>query len=151
MTDIKLIVAGSRGFNSYQLLSKKLDYFLCQVKPDDTVTIISGTAQGGDRLGERYAKEKGYELIKMPADWERFKKSAGYRRNEEMAKIATHCVLFWDQKSPGTKHMADIAERYGLPLRIVRYTTDPGYFDDVRMKVLSGIDSPLPQGTPCKN
>lgn len=139
---IKLIVAGSRGFNSYQLLSKKLDHYLLYVDDFDTVTIISGTAQGADRLGERYAKEKGYQLIKMPADWERFRKSAGYRRNEEMAKIATHCVLFWDQKSPGTKHMADIAERYGLPLRIVRYTTDPEYFANVKMEALREYATP---------
>ncbi len=134
---LKLIVAGSRGFNDYKLLSKKLDYFLMYVDDFDTVTIISGTANGADRLGERYAKEKGYELIKMPANWNEFGRSAEYKRNEEMAKIATHCVLFWDQKSPGTKHMAGIAERYGLPIRIVRYTTDPEWAEKAKMELLN--------------
>jgi hypothetical protein len=136
---IKLIVAGSRGFSDYSLLCKKLDYFLGRVSSEDEVTIIGGTARGADTMGEQYAKERGYAVERMPADWERYGKSAGYRRNEEMAKVATHCVLFWDQVSRGTKHMADIADRHNIPTRIVRYTSDPGDVTDLEKKWIGSL------------
>jgi hypothetical protein len=53
--------------------------------------------------------------------WDIFGKSAGYKRNEEMAKVADACVIFWDGKSKGTKHMIDIAKKYKLKLRIIMF------------------------------
>ena len=40
---------------------------------------------------------------------------------QQMADQATHCVVFWDGQSRGSKHMIDIAKRDGLELRIVHY------------------------------
>ena len=42
---MKIIVAGSRTFNDYELLKKKLDYFLQNQKE---ISIISGKARGAD-------------------------------------------------------------------------------------------------------
>jgi len=84
-------------------------------------TIVSGTAGGADRLGERYAKDHNLECIRMPANWDLHGKSAGYRRNEQMACIADACVCFWDGKSRGTTHMIDLAKKKGLHVRVVRY------------------------------
>ena len=58
---MKVIVAGSRTFNSYYKLRDKLNSILRNQKD---ITIISGTASGADRLGERYATENHYELEK---------------------------------------------------------------------------------------
>lgn len=112
---MKLIIAGSRGFTSYETLRTKLNQLGLE---DKQLTVISGCAKGADQLGEQWAHEFGKQLIKMPADWDQFGKSAGYKRNEEMAKIATHLVAFWDGKSPGTKHMIDLAEKYDLLINI---------------------------------
>jgi hypothetical protein len=38
-----------------------------------------------------------------------------------MAKVADACVIFWDGKSKGTKHMIDIAKKYKLKLRIIMF------------------------------
>lgn len=119
MDEFKVIVAGGRKFDDYNLLKEKLDYYLSQRKEE--IIIISGTANGADSLGERYAKEKGYKVLRMPANWDLYGKSAGYRRNNQMATIADACVVFWDGKSPGTKHMIDIAKNKNLLLRIVKY------------------------------
>lgn len=116
----KVVVAGSRSFNDYKLLERKLIHFLSRYKPEE-VEIVSGGARGADSLGERFAKEKGCHLKIMRANWELFGRSAGYIRNEEMAKYADACVVFWDGKSRGSKHMIDLAEKYNLDLRIVRY------------------------------
>lgn len=116
----KVIVAGSRDFNKYQLLERELINFLRGRKPSE-VQIVSGTARGADKLGERFATEKGCSLAGFPADWDRYGKSAGYRRNADMAKYSDACVCFWDGKSRGTKHMIDLAEKEGLEIKVVRY------------------------------
>ena len=85
------------------------------------VEIVSGTAAGADTLGERYAQEKGYEVKKFPAQWDLYGKSAGYKRNQQMAEYADGLIAFWDGKSKGTKHMIDIANKMGLKVRVIRY------------------------------
>lgn len=116
----KVIVAGSRDFNDYELLERELINFLRGKKPNE-VEIVSGGARGADRLGEKFAKEKGCKLTIMNADWNRYGKSAGYRRNVEMAEYSNACVVFWDNVSKGSKHMIDIAEKKDLDLKIVKY------------------------------
>ena len=115
---MKVIVAGSRDFNDYALLASRLDFYLSK-QPD--VTIISGGARGADTLGERYAKSHNLKLDVYPANWDRFGKSAGYRRNVQMAEVADACVVFWNGTSKGSKHMIDIAIKHNLKLRIVKY------------------------------
>jgi hypothetical protein len=115
---MNVIIAGSRTFNDYPLLKKKLDSIL---KNQKDITIISGTANGADKLGEIYAEQNHHKLEKYPAMWDLFGKKAGYMRNEEMANVADACVVFWDGKSKGTKHMIDIAKKYKLKLRIIMF------------------------------
>lgn len=83
--------------------------------------IVCGKARGADSLGEQYAKEKGYEIRYFPADWKSLGKSAGYKRNEQMAQNADALVAFWDGQSRGAKHMIDLACKYGLDVRVIRY------------------------------
>ena len=113
-----VIVAGSRNFNDYELLTAKLDKILSK---RDNVQIVSGGARGADSLGERYAKEHNLPLKIFPANWDLYGRSAGYRRNEQMAEYADALVAFWDGESHGTKHMIETAQAMGLPLRVVFY------------------------------
>lgn len=114
---MKLIVAGSRGFNDYDLLKKKLDFF---INGGREVEIVSGTARGADQMGERYATENGFTIKRFPADW-KLGKLAGHIRNGDMAAYATHCVVFWDGVSRGTRNMITLAKQYNLKLRVVYF------------------------------
>ena len=105
---MKIIIAGGRNFNDYNKLRESCDNILVNQKD---VEIVSGTAAGADTLGERYAQEKGYEVKKFPAQWDLYGKSAGYKRNQQMAEYADGLIAFWDGKSRGTKHMIDIANK----------------------------------------
>ena len=49
ITKYKVIVAGCRDFDNYELLKEKCDYFLQDEKKEDVV-IISGHASGADAL-----------------------------------------------------------------------------------------------------
>ena len=105
-------------FNNYQLLKEKVE----ELTQNHVVNqVICGEATGADSLGKKWAEEKGISVNSMPADWGKFGKSAGFRRNTEMADCATHLIAFWDGKSKGTKHMIDIMKKKGLPFRVVRY------------------------------
>lgn len=114
----KVIIAGSRDFDDYKLLCDEVDVFLSN-KKHNSIVIVSGTAKGADALGERYATEHNYVIERHPADWDRYGKSAGYKRNEDMAYTADGCVAFWKNGSRGTMHMINIAKENGLDLRIV--------------------------------
>jgi len=115
---MKVIIAGGRNFRDYDKLRESCDNILVNQKE---IEIVSGTAAGADTLGERYAQEKGYEVKKFPAQWDLYGKSAGYKRNQQMAEYADGLIAFWDGKSKGTKHMIDIANKMGLKVRVIRY------------------------------
>jgi hypothetical protein len=115
---MNIIIAGSRNFNDYNLLKTSCDNLLTQFT---NIEIVSGTARGADKLGERYAREKGYDIKQFPANWDKFGKSAGYIRNDEMAQYADMLIAFWDGISKGTKHMIDLANKRGIKVEIVNY------------------------------
>lgn len=114
---MKLIIAGSRVFGNYQLLAKHLDDICSRY---DITEIVSGTAAGADSLGELYAKDHNIPVKRFPADWNKYGKSAGYRRNEQMAQYADACICFSVNNSKGTEHMISLAKKNKLRLRIVR-------------------------------
>ena len=120
----RVIVAGSRTATSeatYRLLEQKLDRILKNKSVTHDIVIVSGTASGADRLGERYAASRTYRVDRYPADWTTFGKRAGYLRNEEMAMNADALVALWDGESRGTQHMINIAKEHYLPTRIINF------------------------------
>lgn len=121
MNTFKVIIAGGRDFKDYSLLEEKCNLYL---RDKQNIEIISGCARGTDKLGEVYAAYHRYKIKRFPADWERFGKAGGYIRNKQMAKYASPnggLICFWDGRSKGSKHMIDLAEKYKLLIRIVRY------------------------------
>lgn len=120
---MNLIIAGTRTFNDFSLLEKEVCSFVCRhyESENERITVICGMARGADSLGRQLAINNNWKVIEMPADWNKYGKSAGYIRNAEMAKIADACIIFWDGKSKGSLHMQTLAKEYGLILRIVQY------------------------------
>lgn len=117
----RVVVAGGREFSDYETLARFLDRLLKNKVDTHSIAIVSGCARGADKLGERYANERKYQLLQFPADWDRHGKSAGYKRNKVMAQNSDASAIFWDGQSKGTKHMIDLTQQYGNPLRICRY------------------------------
>ena len=112
----KIIIAGTRTFNDYNLLESKLDFYLSK-KSD--IEIVSGTCYGKDLLGEQYAIKHNLPVKRFPADWNKYGRSAGPIRNAQMADYADACIVFWDGKSKGTKSMINLAKQKDLATRIV--------------------------------
>jgi methionine aminopeptidase len=116
---MKIIIAGGRNFTNY----KKLCQICDQLLQDQTnIEIVSGAYyKGADKLGEQYAKERGYKITQFPANWKRYGKAAGAKRNQQMANYADVLIAFWDGKSRGTKHMIDLAKSNHLKVNIYYY------------------------------
>lgn len=110
---MKVIVAGSREFDDYALVEEVLS------KYDDITEIVSGGARGADSLGEKFALEHAIPIKRFPANWTAYGKTAGYRRNEQMAYYGDRLIAFWDGQSRGTKHMIDFARKVGLEVEVV--------------------------------
>ena len=124
-TMIKVIVAGSRTFTNFSLCEKELIRFIKThhrkgiMKSD--IEIVSGTARGADKLGEKFAIKYGFKVTQFPAEWDKYGKSAGYIRNKQMAEYATHCIVFWDGISKGSQHMIDLAKSRDLVTNVIKY------------------------------
>lgn len=115
--EFRVIIAGTRDFSDYELLRQKCDAILSAKRQDSHIVVVSGTARGADRLGERYARERGYEIRRFPADWDNDGNAAGPIRNAKMADNADALIAFWDAKSRGTRNMIETAEEKGLLVR----------------------------------
>ncbi len=115
---MKVILAGTRHFNNYELLKKRCDRILSN---QSDIEIVSGGARGADRLGEIYANEMGYSITRFLAEWNVLGKKAGMVRNEQMAQYADALIAFWDGKSRGTYNMIDLAKKYKLKIRVITF------------------------------
>lgn len=123
---MKTIIAGSRVIvdNKYNNKFKGLapDHYyqlVCEAIEASgwaLTTVVSGTANGVDQLGEKWAKEHSVAVEKHPADWKRYNKAAGYKRNEEMAQCSEALIAIMPKGNPtkGTAHMINLAKKYDL-------------------------------------
>jgi len=121
---IKLIIAGSREFHSdeaWELLNKEVDEYISLLNDKD-IEVISGGARGADSMGSTYAQNHEYPVKYFIPDWNGLGKKAGMVRNQEMAKYATHCIVFMVKEgSKGSQNMIANAKKYNLGLKVVLY------------------------------
>lgn len=115
---MKLVIAGSRGIRQHKYLNRLIDNLVkFGFDPLDITEIVSGTADGSDKLGEAFAIANDIPLKKMPADWNKGK-GAGHIRNREMAEYCDAALILWDGTSPGTKGMIKEMQRVNKPYMI---------------------------------
>lgn len=120
MKPFKLIVAGGRDFADKALFLKTMQ----QVEQDlseYSVSLVSGMAKGADMMAYQFARQEGITCHEFPADWNKYGKAAGFRRNQEMGIFSDGLVAFWDGKSHGTKHMIETMKAQNKWIMVVRY------------------------------
>lgn len=105
---MKTIIAGSRTIKEYIHVVNAIKESRFEI-----TEIVSGTAQGVDRLGELYGKYNNIPVKQFPADWS-LGKRAGMIRNQQMSDYADAAIIIWDGVSRGSANMIETAKKDGL-------------------------------------
>lgn len=106
---MRVIIAGSRDLNKEFLVRDAI-----QASGFDITTLVCGMARGVDMVGHAWARSRGIPIDERYAQWKTLGRSAGYKRNVEMAENADALIAVWDGSSRGTSHMIEIAAKYEL-------------------------------------
>jgi len=86
--------------------------------------LIHGGARGADKMADEIGRELGFIVVEVPADWDKYGRSAGAIRNREMLDMKPDLVIaFPTAESRGTWNCVNEARRRGIKVKIV---------DDVR-------------------
>jgi len=112
---MKTIIAGSRSITDFSTVEKAVEESGWKNKITE---IVSGCARGIDKLGEMWARNHGIPVKRFPADWDKHGRSAGYRRNIDMAKYGDALVAIWRNNSKGTANMVNTMKKLGKPIYI---------------------------------
>lgn len=142
MGDIYVLIAGSRDLGYTSLVPAGQGYVPCSTvlealctvalshfKDHGNIHVVEGGARGADEAGKMWAQEKGYDVIEMPADWDKHGRAAGHIRNKEMAEFIKSkgsclAIILWDGKSNGTANMIGNVKKFGIPYAICNFYTD---------------------------
>ena len=90
------------------------------VVPKSTTLILSGAAEGTDRMARAFALEHHIPIHEVVPDYARFGRSAPLRRNDTIVDAADYVLAFWDGKSRGTAYVIDRCRKQNKPLRVLR-------------------------------
>lgn len=122
---MKVIIAGSRDIQDYSLIDKATHESGFSISE-----VVSGEANGVDKLGESWAGNNSIPVKPFPAKWQDFSEPchikmnsygrkynalAGHRRNKEMADYADALICIHNN-SRGSRDMIDIMRKLGKPV-----------------------------------
>ena len=111
-----VVVTGSRHWTDYKKMSNRL-----MLLPQGTL-IVEGGAPGADLMARNFALKRCWPFLEIPADWVKFGKPAGPRRNRQMLSLKPDLVLAFHEdisSSKGTKDCMDEAVRRQIPVELI--------------------------------
>ncbi len=114
----RVVIAGCRDYSNYEEAKEFIAKCFQQFSSEDNIIILSGCCRGADLIGERFAKEYGFEIEYFPAQWQKFKSSAGPVRNKQMVDSCDYIICFWNKKSKGTASLISYAQKCKKPIEI---------------------------------
>ena len=81
--------------------------------------IMSGGAEGIDRLAESFADKKRLSKLVLRPQYAIYGKSAPLKRNERLVELCDAALIVWDGCSRGTKYTIDYAEKLGKKVILI--------------------------------
>ena len=112
-----LLVTGSRTWHDIATIGRALAVILDR-HPGGVLLVHGACPRGADAIAAAYAaRTPGYQIEAHPADWRRYGRAAGYRRNAEMIALgADGCAAFIRGGSPGSTSAVRLASAAGIPV-----------------------------------
>jgi YspA, cpYpsA-related SLOG family len=113
----RLLVTGSRTWTDITAIEQALAVILAR-HPEGVLLVHGACPHGTDAIAAAYAaRTPGYQIEAHPADWRRYGRAAGYRRNAEMIALgADGCAAFIRGGSPGSTSAVRLARAAGIPV-----------------------------------
>jgi hypothetical protein len=113
----RLLVTGSRTWRDIAAIEQALAVILDR-HPEGVLLVHGACPRGADAIAAAYAaRTPGYQVEEHPADWHRYGRAAGHRRNAEMiASGADGCAAFIRGGSPGSTSAVRLASAAGIPV-----------------------------------
>ena len=138
---LRVLGCGSRSFNgedwvcNKQGIMEKMSTYLDKHIYTDLlyyeyqnydIEFVEGLAKGADAYFKGFAERHNIECKHFPAQWDKFGKSAGYRRNAEMIEYikeadSMYTIVLWDGVSRGTRHTIDLCIKNNIPVYVYLY------------------------------
>lgn len=109
---MKVLVCGGRDFADTESVYDVLSKF----DPETTV-VITGAARGADNIALSVARQLGLWAWPCPADWARYGKAAGHRRNQRMLDQGKPDLVVAFPGGAGTANMIERAKKAGIEVR----------------------------------
>lgn len=117
----KLLVCGSRSITDSTWVSSQISELVAEKAFSLLdLTLIEGGAKGVDALAKTWAVSNGVPVETYKADWARYGRGAGHRRNAEMVAAADFVLILWDGSSTGTKNDIDLCKKNYKNYKLVR-------------------------------
>lgn len=107
----RYIVCGGREYDDWIAVYAALDRLRAKT---GVAAIIHGDAPGADTLAGEWARDRGVEEVRYPADWERLGNRAGPIRNQRMLNEARPDGVVALPGGTGTADMVRRARAAGL-------------------------------------
>ncbi|MGH3867252.1 MAG: DUF2493 domain-containing protein [Pseudonocardiaceae bacterium] len=120
---VRILITGSRTWTDRAAIAQAISDYLHSISTSiggawPFPIIVHGAARGADQLADQVARDWGWTPDRHPADWARYGRSAGFRRNAAMVTLgADVCLAFILDGSRGASHTAALAEATGIPTR----------------------------------
>lgn len=109
---MNLSVVGSRSLKNNDVAMVEATSIMSNViEKYDITHFISGGADGPDKWGEVIAASYNIPRTIHKPEWDKYGKSAGYRRNITIINDSDIVLIFWDGKSKGTSHDIMLARK----------------------------------------
>jgi hypothetical protein len=118
------LVCGGREFRDRRHMEEYIGMAIRHsVRRGQELVVVHGGARGADRLAGTVATENAVKTVVFEADWDRLGKSAGFKRNvemagylSEMARAGARVQVVAFPGGNGTDHMRETARSMGIPV-----------------------------------
>ena len=105
---MKVAIIGSRHVKHPKIVLNKIREEL----PAECIEIVSGGAEGADKLAEQFAKDNGYKFTEISSE-------SALEKSQKLADYADCLLAFWDCTSKGTAVIISTFTKVSKHVKIV--------------------------------
>lgn len=105
---MKVAIIGSRHVKNPKVVLNKI----IEELPNNCTEIVSGGAEGVDKLAEKFATEHGYKFTEISSE-------SALEKSQKLADYADCLIAFWDCASKGTAIIISTFTKVSKHVKIV--------------------------------